>query len=299
MRTIILILFSVFFFPFSLFCQQNEPIIDVHLHAYNLWQTQSDTAWYPSRFSRPASSEELMRQSFQMMNKYHIVKAIISGDTKTIQKWQAKDSGRLIPGYETWETFTSEHITRLAQKIKSGEVKVLAEIVTQYNGISASDSALEPLYALAEENDIPVGIHVGPGPSGIAFSTQYRSRLSSPLLLEEALVRHPKLRIYVMHAGWPMLDDMVAMLYAYPNLYVDIAVIDWYIPKAEFYYYLRRLIDAGFSNRIMFGSDQMQWPQSISAAIKTIQSASFLTKQQKRDILYNNAVRFFRLEKQK
>ncbi len=142
MRTIILILFSVFFFPFSLFCQQNEPIIDVHLHAYNLWQTQSDTAWYPSRFNRPASSEELMRQSFQMMNKYHIVKAIISGDTKTIQKWQAKDSGRLIPGYETWEPFTSEHITRLAQKIKSGEVKVLAEIVTQYNGISASDSAL-------------------------------------------------------------------------------------------------------------------------------------------------------------
>ena len=73
-----------------------------------------------------------------------------------------------------------------------------------------------------------------------------------------------------MHAGWPMLDDMVAMLYAYPNLYVDIAVIDWYIPKAEFYFYLKRLIDAGFSNRIMFGSDQMQWPQSISAAIETI-----------------------------
>ena len=298
MRTIILILCSVFFFSSSLFCQQ-EPIIDVHLHAYNLWQTQSDTAWYPSKFNRPANSEKLMQQSFDMMNKYHIVKAIISGDTKMIQKWQANDSGRLLPGYETWEPFTPEHIARLRQKIKSGEVKVLAEIVTQYDGISASDSALEPLYALAEENDIPVGIHMGPGPSGIAFNTKYRSRLSSPLLLEEALVRHPKLRVYIMHAGWPMLDDMVALLYAYPNVYVDIAVIDWYIPKAEFYFHLRRLIDAGFSNRIMFGSDQMQWPQSIGAAIETIQSASFLTKQQKRDIFYNNAVRFFRLDKQK
>ena len=298
MRTIILILCSVFFFSSSLFCQENEPIIDVHLHAYNLWQTQSDTAWYPSKFNRPANSEKLMQQSFDMMNKYHIVKAIINGDTKMIQKWQANDSGRLLPGYETWEPFTPEHIARLRQKIKSGEVKVLAEIVTQYDGISASDSALEPLYALAEENDIPVGIHMGPGPSGIAFNTKYRSRLSSPLLLEEALVRHPKLRVYVMHAGWPMLDDMVALLYAYPNLYVDIAVIDWYIPKAEFYFYLRRLIDAGFSNRIMFGSDQMQWPQSIGAAIETIQSASFLSKEQKRDIFYNNAVRFFRLDKQ-
>ena len=70
-----------------------------------------------------------------------------------------------------------------------------------------------------------------------------------------------------------------------------------YIPKAEFYLYLNRLVD-GFSNRIMLGSDQMQWTQSISTAIETIQPADFLTDQQKRDIFYNNAVRFFRLQKQ-
>ncbi len=230
------------------------------------------------------------------MNKYNIVKAVASGDPKTVQKWQAFAPGRLIPGYETWEAFSPEHISRLTRQIQSGEVKVLAEIVTQYGGIGASDSALEPLYALAEQYDIPVGIHMGPGPAGIAYRTGYRSRLSSPLLLEEALIRHPKLRVYVMHAGWPMLDDMVAMLYAYPNLYVDIAVIDWYIPKTEFLAYLKRLTDAGFSNRIMFGSDQMQWPGSIRTAVETIEAADFLTSQQKRDIFYNNAVRFFKLE---
>ncbi len=96
-----------------------------------------------------------------------------------------------------------------------------------------------------------------------------------------------------------MLDEMVAMLYAFPNLYVDIAVINWYIPKAEFYAYLKRLVDAGFSNRIMFGSDQMHWPQSIGTAINAIDSASFLSSQQKRDIFYNNAVRFFKIDKTK
>jgi predicted TIM-barrel fold metal-dependent hydrolase len=188
---------------------------------------------------------------------------------------------------------------RLRQRIKSGEVKVLAEIVTQYTGVAASDSAMELLYELAEESDIPIGIHMGLGPPGIAYSAGYRSRLSNPLLLEEALIRHPKMRLYVMHAGWPMLDEMVAMLYAFPNLYVDVAVIDWYIPKAEFYTYLKRLVDAGFSNRIMFGSDQMQWPQSIGTSIQAIDSAPFLTSQQKRDIFYNNAVRFFRIDKAK
>jgi len=55
-------------------------------------------------------------------------------------------------------------------------------------------------------------------------------------------------------------------------------------------------VDAGFSDRIMFGSDQMQWPQSISTAVETIENADFLTEKQKRDIFYNNALRFFKLD---
>ncbi|MCO5948565.1 amidohydrolase family protein [Mucilaginibacter flavidus] len=56
-----------------------------------------------------------------------------------------------------------------------------------------------------------------------------------------------------------MADDMIAMLYTYPQLYVDLGVIDYIIPKKEFYQYLKRLVDAGFENRIMYGSDQMIW----------------------------------------
>jgi predicted TIM-barrel fold metal-dependent hydrolase len=48
--------------------------------------------------------------------------------------------------------------------------------------------------------------------------------------------------------------------------------------------------------RLMFGSDQMRWPEKIAAGIEAIEQAPFLTKEQKRDILYNNAVRFLRLE---
>ena len=47
----------------------------------------------------------------------------------------------------------------------------------------------------------------------------------------------------------------------------------------------------------MFGSDQMVWPKVIGMAIDGIESASFLTQEQKRDIFYNNAARFLRLSK--
>ena len=73
-------------------------------------------------------------------------------------------------------------------------------------------------------------------------------------------------------------------------------MINWAIPRKEFHSYLRRLVDAGFGKRIMFGSDQMVWPDAIGLAIEGVESATFLTDAQKRDIFYNNAVEFFDLE---
>jgi uncharacterized protein len=40
----------------------------------------------------------------------------------------------------------------------------------------------------------------------------------------------------------------------------------------------------------------MIWPRTIEVAIQSIESADFLTAEQKRDIFYNNAARFLRLE---
>ena len=54
-------------------------------------------------------------------------------------------------------------------------------------------------------------------------------------------------------------------------------------------------MDAGLGKRLMFGSDQMQWPEAIDDAVEAIESAPFLTEEQKRDIFYNNAARFLRL----
>ena len=164
--------------------------------------------------------------------------------------------------------------------------------------MAPNDPKLEPYFAVAEELDIPVGIHIGLGPPGAPYQgfPKYRMGLTNPLLLEDVLVKHPKLRLYVMHAGWPMIDQMIGLLYAHPQVYVDVAVIDWLLPRPEFHRYLQRLVEAGYGDRIMFGSDQMMWPQALDSSIESIQSAPFLSQKQKRDILYNNAARFLRLK---
>ena len=98
-----------------------------------------------------------------------------------------------------------------------------------------------------------------------------------------------------MHAGWPMLDDMLAMLYVHPQLHVDTGVIGFALPRREFHRYLRALVEAGFTSRIMFGSDNMVWPGAIEYAIESVEVADFLTHAQRRAILHDNAARFLRL----
>ena len=98
-----------------------------------------------------------------------------------------------------------------------------------------------------------------------------------------------------MHYGSPLVDEMIAMMFTHPNLYVDVSCNNWSLPRAQFHDALRRMVDAGLEKRIMFGSDQMYWPDAIGEAIRAIETAPFLDAEQKRDILYNNAARFLRL----
>ena len=67
-------------------------------------------------------------------------------------------------------------------------------------------------------------------------------------------------------------------------------------PIKEVNRYIERLVDAGFEDRVMFGTDQLLWPKLMAYSISIIQNADYLTPQQKRDILYNNAAQFLRID---
>jgi hypothetical protein len=158
-----------------------------------------------------------------------------------------------------------------------------------------------PTLAKKEEIDIPVGFHIFPGGPNYGIHLMpkmlsgMRAKNANPLQLEDALIRFPNLRLYIMHGGWPYIDDVKALMYMHPNVYVDIAVLNWLLPQDEFENYIKALITAGFGNRILFGTDQMVWPETIDDAIESVNAAEFLTLEQKEDIFYDNAAEFLRL----
>ena len=280
--------------------QTRAPVIDVHMHAY-----AKDARW-DHKVGNPITGREMtatneqahMHETLAEMKKYNIVKALVSTHYEAVLRWKAAAPDSIIPAYG-FDDLAQVNLEFLRKEHAAGRLQALGEVGIQYSGLAPNDPKMEPIYALAEELDLPLGIHIGLSKPGVAYddSPKYRAELSHPMLLEEVLLRHPKMRLYVMHAGWPMLDEMIALLWAHPQVYVDVAVIDWALPRAEFHSYLRRLVEAGFGKRIMFGSDQMVWPDVIGPAIEGIQSAAFLSEERKRDILYNNAVTFFRLNK--
>jgi predicted TIM-barrel fold metal-dependent hydrolase len=296
---------------------QRPPIIDMHLHAASATMgggppiptCAEQMVYLPRDPLRPyppsewaacdrtlqssMTDDELMRRTLAIMEQYNVIGVTSGYSMPLVRRWHAAAKDRIIPAIaEGPRTLDS-----LRAWATNGSVRVLGELGFQYAGLAPTDSLPVAYFALAEELDLPVGIHVGLGAPGTPYSIspQYRMTLSNPLLLEEVLVAHPRLRLYVMHAGWPMLDAMIGLLYAHPQVYVDVGVISWFLPRAEFHSYLKRLIDAGMAKRIMFGSDQMIWPDAIPIAIEGIESATFLTPSQKRDIFYNNAARFLRL----
>ncbi len=250
------------------------------------------------------TDEQVMQETLAVMRKRNII-GMVSGEPEQMVVWKAAAPERIIVGSDLRISGTSNpHVRiRTPDELRAlrarGLLDVLGEVMAQYEGIPPGDGRLEPYWALAESLDIPVGIHIGPGAPGEPYrgSPGYRARNSSVLGLEVVLVRHPRLRVYVMHAGYPFIDDLRALLFAHPQVYVDISSIVYTEPRAAFYRYLQSIVDAGYGDRVMFGSDQMIWPGIIEPSIEAIEQAPFLSAAQKRDIFYNNAARFLRLSK--
>jgi uncharacterized protein len=275
-----------------------RPIIDMHLHAYGAWEPDgTDRLWIPE-LPMPRTDDELRDLSLETARRCGIVMGATSGKPGTVATWREADPDLVIPAIELdLPPRPGAELDALRRRVESGEIKVIGEVLAAYDGVRPDDPSYEPLFALAEDLDVPIGIHMGPGPRGACRrgSPAFRASACDPLLLEEPLRRHPGLRLYVMHAGWPMIERTIALLWEHPDVYVDVGVINWYIPRPSFHRYLGQLIEAGFEDRIMFGSDQMRWPDAIPLAIEGVESASFLTDAQRSAIFYDNAARFLRL----
>ncbi|MEJ2541560.1 MAG: amidohydrolase family protein [Gemmatimonadota bacterium] len=104
------------------------------------------------------------------------------------------------------------------------------------------------------------------------------------------LERHPGLRLWLMHAPGAVewVDDTIALMQAFENVYAEMSVINSLVPEADHAEVVRLFLEAGLGDRIMFGSEN----QPLGPIVDRIDAVPFSSAGQKEAIYCGNAARF-------
>jgi len=283
---------------------EGSRVFDVHLHAMppKFFERATEANFGAHRKTATgmvSDSEQVLARTIEQMDKNNIRAGLLSGNNDMVQDWVRRHPGRFLPSF-TPDLSLKDHreaASRFAREVAERQWRAVGELGLPYAGKPLNDAALFPYYETCEQAGIPVLFHTGldgPDPQRLV-SPVFRIELGDPLLLQEVVIRFPKLKVVIMHMGWPFFDHALYMLYAYPNVFVDVAVVNWILGKGVFDRMLREAIDTVGSDRILFGSDQMVWPQMITPAVASIRGAKFVSESDKRHILWENAAALFGL----
>jgi predicted TIM-barrel fold metal-dependent hydrolase len=288
MRKIVFLL-AIFIVGFT---AANGQVIDMHMHCY----TEKD--FHPgiarNGFQSSKTAQEHLEQTIKKMDENKIEYAVVCGTLESIERYTRADK-RFIPGYQDYEE-TLIPVKQFEELIRAGKIQVFGEVMAVYKGLTLADPIYQPYLAICEKYGIPVAYHSGgsfPNAQNLGWP-KYRISLGNPFLIEDVLVKYPKLKLYLMHAGENFYENTLRMMDGYPNLYADLGVELWLHPLTKDYgtKFLKLAKEYGVLDRVMFGSDQMIWPEAITSSINFLNSMDFLTAAEKKMILYSNAKKF-------
>jgi len=134
---------------------------------------------------------------------------------KTVGELVQKHPDKLI-GFAGVDPLASENaVEDLDQYINEWNMKGL-NLQPWVQGLYANDKRLYPLYDYCQQKGIPVAIH-----ASINFSVNRKIDYSRPLYLDEIACEFPELTIVANHGGWPWVNEMVAVAWKHPNVYIE------------------------------------------------------------------------------
>lgn len=125
----------------------------------------------------PRTDEALIKETITILERRNVI-GVLSGTAERVRRWSEAAPGRFIPGLMFALGDEAISPDSLRHLVATGAVKVLGEVGNQYAGIAPDDARMEPYWTLAEELDIPVGIHIGEGVPGAPYFARpaYRAR---------------------------------------------------------------------------------------------------------------------------
>jgi predicted TIM-barrel fold metal-dependent hydrolase len=144
-----------------------------------------------------------------------------------------------------------------------------------------------PFYAKCVELDVPVQLQVG---QSLVYTPQQRLRsVGRPITLDAVACDFPELKLIGIHVGIPWAEEMMAMAWKHPNVYIG---SDAHSPKywpAAFVKY----IDTYGQDKVLFGTD---YPVLDFERTRDEVEALGLRAGPKKKLLRDNALRLYKLD---
>jgi hypothetical protein len=272
-------------------------VIDMHVHA---WPSGADGG------PEEPGNQAAMQAEWAELQEHNIVLAAASGPQDFLDAWEAAKPTELLlgpvfpcidgmnPVFFRHQCFADggnfPDPNWLEQQYKSGRLGVMGELYNQYAAIPFDDPRMAPYYEMAERLGIPVAFHTHSAPPLTAQQCcpDFRISNGNPLLLENVLVKYPKMKVYIMHANPLVYPEVLDLLIQFPKVHVDISPWQMAYTRKKFHRLLQEFVDAGLTGRILFGSDGGDYEKAFAA----YGSAEFLSDRQLEGIFCKNAERF-------
>lgn len=164
---------------------------------------------------------------------------------------------------------------------------VAAHLYPHWFGLAPDHASYYPIYAKCCELNVPMMMQVG---NALVYQQERRLPVvAKPITLDPVAIHFPELILIGSHVGWPWHDEMIAMAWRHPNVYI---ALDAYAPKhwpASILHY----INTYGQDKVLFGSD---WPViDPERAVNDVENHDFRPVPL-RKMMRDNVIRVFGLE---
>jgi predicted TIM-barrel fold metal-dependent hydrolase len=158
-------------------------------------------------------------------------------------------------------------------------------------GIPPHNKKMYSIYSTCTELNIPIWFHMSINYSNLTMEVE------RPIYLDIVAQDFSELKMIAGHGGWPWINEMVAVAWKNPNIYIDFAS---YHPKylgmkgtgwESFIHYGNSVIQ----DKILFGSTWLFMNMTITQLAQEVLKLP-LKEEVKKKWLYNNAAKFLGIE---
>ena len=294
------------------------PVIDAHAHYFNVntmqnwlqrgrtiesFAKRTTTRTDMTSIELPDKNWDTAQKWVDELDRYGIEKMGVMVGVEAYEEFKItlKRFPERFIGYANIDPADSNAADKVDQAAKDG-FKGIKLYPSSWKGIKVYDEVCYPIYDSCKSNKMLIFLHFG-----ITIGGQADLRNGNPIDIQVPSRDYPELNFVIAHFGAGWFREVLLMQYQADNVYMDSSGSNsWmkYLPyDIDLKMIFRKAIQAGGSEKILFGTDSTFFPrgwrynilESQIGACKELKAEGLIDEKDISNIFHDNIVTLARL----